>query len=500
MAVTDDLFQLIRALTPSEKRYFKIHAKTHVGDKYKTSYEKLFDALNYWTEEDYDELLFKRKHKGKSFLKNLSVEKNYLYELILTTMRSFHDKKTIEQQINDLLLDEDFFRRKRLNEARKKAIEKAKNLAINYEKLPALLTLIEREINMKIEWRHNDLKELAAEPNLEETSILNQLHSLAMLRNYSNQLFILIRINTGKNNEQLQKKSYEIVNQPLIMEYKIGSGFNTDRHYYKIWALHHRILKNMAEHQKYTKLIFELYEIHYPHQKLNNPGSYKIALFNYLNSCFVAGDLRMFPLLLEKAQQIPTANRDEEGEDWQNLIHLELIYLNNTGKLKEAMTLSTTIEIGLTRYKNKVNTARKLALYYNLAAAFFISGYWEQAITYYGKVMADKSDAREDLKINSEFLLLACQYELQNFDLVHYALRNLQRRLKAYGDKHLYKIAANYIEDFFKHNHERLQNGKAEFHNLSKSFPELFCWLQARHSRLTINSVYLQNLSATLQY
>ena len=172
---SDDLFELIKALTPREKRYFKIHAKTHVIGKYKNSYEKLFDAINYWPDDmPYDEKVFKRKHKGKTFIKNLSVEKNYLHELILETMRSFHDKKTIDRQINDLLLDEDFFRKKRLNEQRQKAIDKAKKLAQLHERMPAMMTLLDREINMRKEWNQNELKKLIDEAYTLESSTIKK--------------------------------------------------------------------------------------------------------------------------------------------------------------------------------------------------------------------------------------------------------------------------------------------------------------------------------------
>lgn len=78
MSQHDDLFELIRSLTPSEKRYFKLHADRYSNGGYKKQYEKLFDALNSWPDEPYDEKEFKRRNKGKAFLKNLPSDKNYL--------------------------------------------------------------------------------------------------------------------------------------------------------------------------------------------------------------------------------------------------------------------------------------------------------------------------------------------------------------------------------------------------------------------------------------
>lgn len=495
MAVTDDLFQLIRSLTPSEKRYFKIHAKTHVGDKYKNSYEKLFDALNYWTEEEYDEQLFKRKHKGKSFIKNLSVEKNYLYELIMVTMRSFTNKKTIDQQINDLLLDEEFFRQKRLNKQRQKAIEKGKALAKEFEKLPALLTLLDRESTMQKEWKQNELEALSKESNIEEQEVLHLLQAHSRLRYLSNRLFMKVRINTNNSSADLKTESLQLLTEPAVKNYEIGLSFGCDYHYYRIQAMHYRIHRDLKQHCLFSKQLFDLYEIHYPQQKQSNIHGYKIALYNYLNACFTVGNLSAFPALLEKAKSLPSSTKDEEGEDWQNHIHLQLIYLLNTGELEKATALRPEIDKGIARYKNKVNKARELALYYNLATAYFLCGNWVIAFNYYNKVLQDNTDARKDLKYIAELLLAALQFELGNSDLTEYLRRNIERR---------FKDSAQYegIKTYFKFIGAMAQGktlSKPEIESLYKLFEpniELSYWIRSKVEKKKITAVFIEQLKS----
>ena len=50
-----NLFNLIKTLTKSEKRYFKIEASKHGGDK-KNHYVKLFDAIEAMNEYDEEAL------------------------------------------------------------------------------------------------------------------------------------------------------------------------------------------------------------------------------------------------------------------------------------------------------------------------------------------------------------------------------------------------------------------------------------------------------------
>ncbi len=500
MTPTDDLFLLIKSLNGSEKRYFKIWAGKHVIDQ-KNKYELLFDAFDNLPEDQpYHESDFKKNLHQAQLVKHFADEKKNLLELITKAMRAYHAEKTIDHEINNLLADENFFRLKRLNTLRKKAIDKAKKLAERYERIPALLTLIEREVNMQIEWHPSELKELTAKLDTEEQQALNRLQTLASLRYFSNRLFVQVRISTVQSSPELQNESTRLINEPMVKNYRPGNSFAADRHYYRIYAMHHRIHRNMAEHEHYSRLIYELYEIHHPNQKENNTSSYKISLFNYLNASFAAGNLKHFPQLLEKARQIPAASRDEEGEDWQNLIHLELIYLSNTGQLTKAVAMATDIENGLKRYKHKVNKARELALYYNLAASFFVSANWSSALDYYNKIVLDKSDARQDLKVAAELLILASQYELKNYDVTEYLLRNTERRFSTIGKKDTYKLFFKYLRQLIK-NDKPIINEEEEEVSLTASLArhaELLCWIQAKQQKKKIEDIFRKTILAPL--
>jgi len=498
MTPTDDLFLLVKSLNGSEKRYFKIWASKHVIGQ-KNKYEQLFDAFDALpAHEPYNETTFKQQLTDAALVKHFADEKKNLLELITKAMRAYYAEKTIDHQISDLLLDEEFYRQKRLNHLRKKTIDKAKKLAQQNDKMPALLTLLERELSMQIEWQQHELKQIAANLNTEEQQALIRLQTLASLRYFSNRLFIQVRISTVQSSPQLQQESTRIISEPIVKNHTTGSSFNADYHYYRIFAMHHRIHRNMAQHERYAQYIYELFELHYPQQKLSNPAGYKIALFNYLNACFAAGNLKPFALLLQKARQIPATNRDEEGEDWQNLIHLELIYLSNTGQLQQATALSTEVEKGLALYRHKVNNARRLALYYNLAAAYFVSANWSSALDYYNQIVLDKTDARQDLKDAAELLILAAHYELKNYDVTDYLLRNTERRFATAGKKEDYKLFFKYLRGLLK-NETDVLNGEAQtLAALLARHSELQCWLQAKQQKKEIEKVFRQTMLAAL--
>ena len=70
--VKESLFELIRSLTKSEKRYFKLLASRHtIGDE--NNYVRLFDAID--RQEEYDEESLFKEFKGEAMLNKFSITK-----------------------------------------------------------------------------------------------------------------------------------------------------------------------------------------------------------------------------------------------------------------------------------------------------------------------------------------------------------------------------------------------------------------------------------------
>ncbi|NJL75471.1 MAG: hypothetical protein HC892_11015 [Saprospiraceae bacterium] len=85
----DDLFKLIQSMSKSEKRYFTLDAqKTGKTD---AKYLELFKAIS--NMDKYEEVALKRLSN------HLSVDKAYLYEAILRSMRDYHSKNRVQRRL-----------------------------------------------------------------------------------------------------------------------------------------------------------------------------------------------------------------------------------------------------------------------------------------------------------------------------------------------------------------------------------------------------------------
>jgi len=95
MKPSEELFLLIDSMSKSEKGYFIKYCSKFISGR-DTGYLKLFNAVAVQTPKGkYDEEKIKSKHKGEKFVRNISVYKNYLYDLILNSLREYGRKKSV---------------------------------------------------------------------------------------------------------------------------------------------------------------------------------------------------------------------------------------------------------------------------------------------------------------------------------------------------------------------------------------------------------------------
>lgn len=97
MKKNEELFYLIKSLTKTEKRYFKIASQGNDA----TEYLLLFNAID--DQKKYDEAKIKEIFKDKTFVNQLTTIKNYLKQRILQSLRSYHTKISRNAELLDII-------------------------------------------------------------------------------------------------------------------------------------------------------------------------------------------------------------------------------------------------------------------------------------------------------------------------------------------------------------------------------------------------------------
>ncbi len=124
MAKKGGLFQLIAAMSKAEKRHFRQYAK---ANSLSSNYLDLFEAIE--GQKRYDEKTIKLQFKGKAFVRQLHVTKNYLQNFLLKSLRAFHQKPSKDAELKDLLRDVEWMFAKGLHHHCHYALEKAEKIA-----------------------------------------------------------------------------------------------------------------------------------------------------------------------------------------------------------------------------------------------------------------------------------------------------------------------------------------------------------------------------------
>ena len=93
-----NLYFLIKSLSKAEKRNFNTYC---VNKNISKNYVLLFEA--YDRMDSLDEVAIKKQFSGKAFVKQLHVTKNYLYRLLLKSLRIYHSELSKAAQLKDLL-------------------------------------------------------------------------------------------------------------------------------------------------------------------------------------------------------------------------------------------------------------------------------------------------------------------------------------------------------------------------------------------------------------
>jgi hypothetical protein len=430
MAAKDDLFQLIKSLEKNEKRYFTMYTSRNFSDG-ESNTLLLFNELDRM--EEYDEEKLKKKlsvsKAGKSLVKYLSAEKKALHTMLMRAMRNYHAEKSVDVQLHELLMDEQYYHGKSLYELQAKTLYKAKKLAEEYEKFPVLLTLLQREAKMLIERKTKDYDEVRSRVHTEESQVIEKLMNEYQFRVLKDDLFIDTRAGVDIRREDLQKKIDEKIAHPLMQSESNALSFHARIHYNKVYRAYYRLKSDMPKSWEHSRRIVELYEANSALKEELSIG-YKIALANYLGACHVTHKYDEFEETLKKMKSIPPKSLDEEGEVFQDATLYELLYYLNTGKYSVALKAIPEIEKGMKLFEAKINKGSELVIYYNITVLYFILEDWKGAMHWVAKIIEDKSDSRKDLQHFARMLQLLFHYEMGKGDMMDYLTRSVYRYLE----------------------------------------------------------------------
>ncbi len=175
MKSTNELFELIKALTPQEKRRFKLDVSVQGGGK---KYIALFDLMS--RQKIYDEAKLRHELRKRNFDESLSFTKNYLYRMILRSIITSSAENSADVRLMEMysrcraLYDKALFGRYF------KAVEAGKKISLSFERYGFALEFI--SMQRQLLRKEQTLKNSADKFFKEEARILGILDALNHLK------------------------------------------------------------------------------------------------------------------------------------------------------------------------------------------------------------------------------------------------------------------------------------------------------------------------------
>lgn len=429
MKPSTELFSLIKSLTKSEKRFFKLNSSLQTGDK---NYLKIFDFIE--KQKKYDEEELKAHFAKEVFIKHLPSEKNHLYKLLLKSLRAYYSDRTISSQLKQEIKNVEILYKKALYKECNKFVTRAKAIAKKYEKFYYWFELINWEKRLLEEAYESgvfnkDLDKLIEE----ETEVIEKLRNLAEYHILYSKINYIFRSGGFTRNE----KEREVV--AGIADYHLIKGKNTALstratticYYIKgLCAASIRDYEDALVNFKKAKTVMEAK----PHIKDDLQTRY-IYTLNFLMHCYI--DSYRFEQAEDVVAQLKALREEKLYGSLDATVRLfTSIYIgqmqlyNRQGEFSKTLELIPEIESGLEQFGDKINKEKLLLFTYNTAYAYFGVGEFRQALRHINEVLNDNEKMlRQDIYSFSRIFNLVIHFELHNHDFLEYDMKSTARYL-----------------------------------------------------------------------
>ena len=432
----DFLFVLIKSLSKSEKRQFKIFA-SRLETSSNTKFIELFNILD--KSDAYDEkLILKSGIIKKVQLSNL---KSYLYKQILVSIRLNIPSQNMRYQIREQIDFATILYNKGLYRQSLKILDKTKILALeNDEKLMAyeiveFEKLIESQyITRSIQGRADELVVQAKELNYRNT-ISSKLSNLSL------QLYGIM-LKTGYVKTDAEFTYIDDYFRKHISKFDQSKfGFREKYWFYNANLWRSFLVQDFLSCYKYAlKWVTLFYDT--PSMIYLNPVFFLKGNHYLLESLYMLkykSKFKKYLVLLEETTKDPRFPVND------NIASLSFLYLYNNklnfhileGTFIESEYLIPEILAKLKTHSEHLDEHHEMLFYYKIASIYFGTEKYADCILYLEKIINNKNlSMREDLMCFSRLLCLIAHYELGKDYYLENQLKNTYKFLLKMNDLH----------------------------------------------------------------
>lgn len=407
----DTLFVLIKSLSKSEKRQFKLYVG-RLGVNTDAKFLALFNLLDRMRMYNEKQILESGIVK-KAQLSNL---KAHLYKQILVSLRLNPVNQNVRVQIREQLDFATILYQKGLYKQSLKILDKAKNFAIENEEKNVAYEIVELEKIIETQYITRSIPDRADELAVQAKKLSAQNVMTSKLSNLSLQLYsMMLKVGYVRNDEDLQGvKDYFEAHLPA---YQIEDlGFREKLWLYKAYLWYSLLTQDFLSAYKYASKWVDLFYEN-PDMISLNPVFFLKGNHYLLEALFFVKYSTQFKDTLERLEKQVNHAKFPQND---NIASLSFLYINSNklnlhfleGTFSRGLYLVNIIEYGIKKHKDRIDAHHVMLLYYKIACLYFGNSDHKNCILYLKKIISNKNlKMREDLMCFARVLSLVAHYE-----------------------------------------------------------------------------------------
>ncbi|QCR22237.1 hypothetical protein [Pontibacter sp. SGAir0037] len=507
--INDPVFQLVKSLTRSEKRHFRLFTNRQ-GSNEGLKFLQLFDAMDSQEQYDDEKILQQVPSIKRVQLANLKAN---LYKQMLSSLRLYHGSQNMDIQLREQL---DFARvlyNKGFYQQSLKMLEKVKLAALQAQMPHIALNAIDFEKLIESQYITRSLRgkaESLSEEAIEIASHVSRIHSLSnvALRLYG----MYINLGHARNREDHDAiTAYFKANLP---ELNIRTASFLERLYYyqsNVW--YYYVIQDFRSCYRYAQKWVDLFE-EYPEMKNPHTTQYIKGLHNLLLALYNLLYYTKFVKVLDRLEAF-ASDKDRRSNPNTDVLLFLYIYTNKInaffmkGNFSEGVQLVPELLKLLKQYQAQLDPHRMLVFYFKIASLYFGSGDNRMAIKYLNKIIHYKDiNLREDIQCFARILNLIAHYDAGDDYELDYQIRSVYRFLGKMNDqqqmqveifkflRNLGNITPHELKDAFITLKEKLITIAANpFERRPFLYLDIISWLESKIENVPVQEIMQRKFS-----
>lgn len=441
---SDALFTLIKSMTKSEKRYFKLSQNGGDGAKYL----RLFGHIDAGRDFDESRILSLEPDFDPARFSSL---KAHLYGRVLKSLRDYALKSVPEMEVRAMIDEAEVLLRKGLYAQCRKHLDKAEKRAEAVEGFELILEILRRRKQLLAYTAGFEKGDYVGDIVEKTERAARRINNINSFTNLQAELGALYRKSGYIRNADEHVRIRKIF-KARVPEVRTGElSVRECIHLYRLYIGYHFFAQEFAEGLAYAKKWTDLFAGRKDLQR-SNAEDYIAGINNLLiaqNKCGLTADFAESKRTLRRYSR--SAGPGLNPHLGLKLRKYTVVHAFNglfmNGDFDRGVALFERLAPGLDGFLQQLDPHSRVILHYKSACLYFANGDYGKCIARLHRIFNTKeADLREDIHAFARILHLIAHYEAGHTDALPYHLRSTYRFLLQKQELRAYqKLLLNFM-------------------------------------------------------